>query len=113
MLMTLSCGFVQMYFPLGMTTTRVKSGLLSGPGVNVKPPGFRRHMLLVGTMRWVWLICKIIGEFNGFCTFRFLTVLLGLISLSSIPPSFTETIKSSAPLFTVAISYLLMGKVFE
>lgn len=46
-----------------------------------------------------------------FNTYRFITVLLGLISLNYVAVSFTETIKSSAPIFTVFISKLLLGKV--
>jgi len=41
---------------------------------------------------------------------RFITVLLGLISLNYVAVSFTETVKSSAPIFTVFISKLLLGK---
>lgn len=82
MLTTATCGFIQMYFPCGMykPTQRLS-----------KPPGFYRHMILVG------------------CT-RFLTVLLGLIALNYVAVSFTETIKSSAPLFTVLISRVLLGE---
>ncbi|KAL1116681.1 hypothetical protein AAG570_005153 [Ranatra chinensis] len=82
MLMTGVCGFIQLYFPCGMYRP---SPRLS------RPPGFYRHMLLVG------------------CT-RFTTVILGLISLNYVAVSFTETIKSSAPIFTVVISRLLLGE---
>lgn len=42
MLMTASCGFIQLYFPCGMykPTQRLS-----------KPPGFYRHMVLVGCFR--------------------------------------------------------------
>lgn len=82
MLMTAVCGFVQMYFPCGMyrASTRLS-----------RPPGFYKHMTLVG------------------CT-RFATVVMGLVSLNYVAVSFTETIKSSAPLFTVLISRYLLGK---
>lgn len=82
MLMTATCGFIQLYFPCGMykPTQRLS-----------KPPGFFRHMVLVGC-------------------FRFFTVVLGLIALNYVAVSFTETIKSSAPLFTVLISRLLLGE---
>ncbi|XP_033223534.1 solute carrier family 35 member E2A-like [Belonocnema kinseyi] len=82
MLMTAICGFIQMYFPCGMY--RASSRLM-------RPPGFYRHMTLVG------------------CT-RFMTVVLGLVSLNYVAVSFTETIKSSAPLFTVLISRYLLGE---
>lgn len=39
---------------------------------------------------------------------RFLVVFLGLISLEYVAVSFTETVKSSAPLFTVFISFILL-----
>lgn len=41
---------------------------------------------------------------------RFLVVFLGLISLEYVAVSFTETVKSSAPLFTVLISFLMLGE---
>lgn len=81
MLMTALCGFIQLYIPCGMNKTVHRLN---------KPPGFYRHMILVGT-------------------FRFTTVVLGLVSLNYVAVSFTETIKSSAPLFTVLISRLLLG----
>ncbi|XP_034944969.1 solute carrier family 35 member E2A-like [Chelonus insularis] len=79
---TAICGFIQMYFPCGMYK--------SSPRM-IKPAGFYRHMILVG------------------CT-RFTTVVLGLIALNYVAVSFTETIKSSAPLFTVLISRYLLGE---
>ncbi|GLV38838.1 uncharacterized protein CBL_05837 [Carabus blaptoides fortunei] len=82
MLMTATCGFIQMYFPCGMYKPSQRLN---------RPPGFYRHMILVG------------------CT-RFLTVVLGLVALNYVAVSFTETIKSSAPLFTVLISRLLLGE---
>lgn len=42
--------------------------------------------------------------------FRFTTVILGLIALDYVAVSFTETIKSSAPLFTVLIARYLLGE---
>merc|ERR1712023_187807 len=41
---------------------------------------------------------------------RFATVVLGLVSLKHIAASFTETIKASAPFFTVIIAYLMLGE---
>jgi solute carrier family 35 protein E2 len=40
---------------------------------------------------------------------RFTTVLLGLVALQYVAVSFTETVKSSAPAFTVVISRILLG----
>lgn len=50
---------------------------------------FYRDMALVGVMRGM-------------------TVILGLVSLSHVAVSFTETIKSSAPLFTVVFAQLIL-----
>ncbi|XP_065163807.1 solute carrier family 35 member E2A-like [Atheta coriaria] len=82
MLTTATCGFLQLYYPCGMFKPSSRLN---------KPPGFYRHMILVG------------------CT-RFLTVVLGLVALNYVAVSFTETIKSSAPLFTVLISRILLGE---
>ncbi|XP_044750814.1 solute carrier family 35 member E2A-like [Coccinella septempunctata] len=82
MLITASCGFLQLYFPCGMYKPNQRLH---------KPPGFYRHMVLVG------------------CT-RFLTVVLGLVALNYVAVSFTETIKSSAPMFTVLISRFILGE---
>lgn len=41
---------------------------------------------------------------------RFATVVLGLVSLKHIAASFTETVKASAPFFTVIIAYLMLGE---
>lgn len=57
-----------------------------------RPSSFYRHMVLVGAMRYS-------------------TVLLGLVALNYVAVSFTETVKSSAPAFTVVISRLLLGQV--
>lgn len=46
-----------------------------------------------------------------FYIFRFATVILGLVALNYVAVSFTETIKSSAPLFTVLISRCILGKL--
>lgn len=45
-----------------------------------------------------------------FIFFRFSTLILGLIALWYVPVSFAETVKSSAPVFTVLLAYLLMGE---
>mmetsp|Transcript_12041 Transcript_12041/g.24964 ORF Transcript_12041/g.24964 Transcript_12041/m.24964 type:complete len:258 (-) Transcript_12041:67-840(-) len=41
---------------------------------------------------------------------RFATVVLGLVSLKHVAASFTETIKASAPFFTVIVAYLMLGE---
>lgn len=40
-------------------------------------------------------------------------MILGLVSLNYVAVSFTETIKSSAPIFTVIISRLLLGELLS
>ncbi|KAL1438901.1 hypothetical protein MTO96_047636 [Rhipicephalus appendiculatus] len=42
---------------------------------------------------------------------RFSTVFLGLVALWYVPVSFAETVKSSAPVFTVVISRLVLGEM--
>uniref|UniRef100_A0A3Q2ZPG3 Solute carrier family 35 member E2B n=1 Tax=Kryptolebias marmoratus TaxID=37003 RepID=A0A3Q2ZPG3_KRYMA len=56
------------------------------------PPNFIMIMLFVGLMRW------------------FTTVVLGLVSLKNVAVSFSETVKSSAPIFTVIMSRLILGE---
>lgn len=82
MVMTTVLGFVQIYLPCGMYVPIQREG---------KPPNFWRNMIVVGIM-------------------RFTTVVLGLVALKFVAVSFTETIKSSAPLFTVFISRVLIGE---
>lgn len=62
-------------------------------------------------------ICKCL--FLQFVTFltlsyvppaRFVTVVLGLVSLKNVAVSFAETVKSSAPIFTVIMSRLILGE---
>lgn len=55
------------------------------------PPHFALTMLFVGLM-------------------RFATVVLGLVSLKNVAVSFAETVKSSAPIFTVIMSRMILGE---
>ncbi|XP_054577139.1 solute carrier family 35 member E2B isoform X1 [Eptesicus fuscus] len=55
------------------------------------PPNFVMTMLFVGLM-------------------RFATVVLGLVSLKNVAVSFAETVKSSAPIFTVIMSRMILGE---
>ena len=41
---------------------------------------------------------------------RFTTIMCGLLSLKFVAVSFTETIKSSAPFFTVIFARLILGE---
>ncbi|XP_072888536.1 solute carrier family 35 member E2A isoform X2 [Hemitrygon akajei] len=58
---------------------------------NEYPPNFIMIMLFVGLM-------------------RFATVVLGLVSLKNVAVSFAETVKSSAPIFTVIMSRFILGE---
>ncbi|XP_076472461.1 solute carrier family 35 member E2A-like [Babylonia areolata] len=89
MTMTALCGYIQMYFPLGFHTDTTPSAT-PAPREG-RPPNFWRNMVLVGSLRYS-------------------TVVLGLIALRYVAVSFTETVKSSAPLFTVFISQVLVGE---
>lgn len=82
LLMTTMCGLIQMYLPCGLYHPVHREG---------KPPGFLLNMLVVGSM-------------------RFGTVILGLLALKFVAVSFNETVKSSAPIFTVMISWLILGE---
>ncbi|XP_054722447.1 solute carrier family 35 member E2B-like [Uloborus diversus] len=76
------CGYLQLSFPCNLYTS-VKW--------DRSPPYFFRNMLLVGSL-------------------RFSTLFLGLVALWYVPVSFAETVKSSAPVFTVLLAWLLMGE---
>lgn len=82
MVMTTALGFLQMYLPLGFYKAVDRKG---------KPLNFWKNMIIVGIM-------------------RFSTVVLGLVALKYVAISFTQTIKSSAPIFTVGISYVMLGE---
>lgn len=86
LLVTAVLGLVNMRFPCFMYQTSVAPAKKEPPA---KSTGFYRVMFFVGSM-------------------RFLVVYLGLVSLNYVAVSFTETIKSSAPLFTVIISRLML-----
>ncbi|XP_067950974.1 solute carrier family 35 member E2A-like [Watersipora subatra] len=82
-MITLGGAFNMYVMPCGLHTTSSKS--------RQKPPNFYRNMVVIGG-------------------FRFLTVLLGLIALKHVAVSFTETVKSSAPMFTVLIARVMLGE---
>lgn len=99
------------------------------------PPNFIMIMLFVGVMRCLVIILAAgrsrtlpatepaTSSCASKCRFRrrrplcvcvlssrFTTVVLGLISLKNVAVSFAETVKSSAPLFTVIMSRLILGE---
>jgi len=83
-------GTVQMLMTMLGGYIQIKMG--KNPIRSKKPEGFFKQMTIVGGL-------------------RFLTVLLGLLALNYVAVSFTETVKSSAPAFTVVISRLILGQM--
>lgn len=82
MLSTTVIGFLKMYVPCCLYQHKSRTDY---------PPNFIMIMLFVGLM-------------------RFTTVVLGLVSLKNVAVSFAETVKSSAPIFTVIMSRLILGE---
>ncbi|XP_061760770.1 solute carrier family 35 member E2A-like [Nerophis ophidion] len=82
MLSTTIIGFFKMFVPCCLYQHKSR---------NEFPPNFIMIMLFVGLM-------------------RFTTVVLGLVSLKNVAVSFAETVKSSAPIFTVIMSRLILGE---
>uniref|UniRef100_A0A672GRJ7 Sugar phosphate transporter domain-containing protein n=1 Tax=Salarias fasciatus TaxID=181472 RepID=A0A672GRJ7_SALFA len=82
MLSTTVIGCVKMFVPCCLYQHKSRSEY---------PPNFIMIMLFVGLM-------------------RFTTVVLGLVSLKNVAVSFAETVKSSAPIFTVIMSRLILGE---
>lgn len=76
-------GLVNMYYPCYMGARTREWGR--------RPRSFYYNMAFVGLT-------------------RFLVVFLSLLSLEYVAVSFTETVKSSAPIFTVLMSWLLLGE---
>ncbi|XP_056130288.1 solute carrier family 35 member E2A-like isoform X2 [Lampris incognitus] len=82
MLSTTIIGCLKMFVPCCLYQHKARSEY---------PPNFALIMLFVGLM-------------------RFTTVVLGLVSLKNVAVSFSETVKSSAPIFTVIMSRLILGE---
>lgn len=82
MLSTTIIGCVKMYVPCNLYHHKARTEY---------PPNFLMIMLFVGLM-------------------RFSSVVLGLVSLKNVAVSFAETVKSSAPIFTVIMSRLILGE---
>lgn len=82
MLSTTVIGCLKMFIPCCLYQHKSRSEY---------PPNFIMIMLFVGLM-------------------RFTTVVLGLVSLKNVAVSFAETVKSSAPIFTVIMSRLILGE---
>ncbi|XP_019349446.1 solute carrier family 35 member E2B isoform X1 [Alligator mississippiensis] len=82
MLSTTFIGCVKMFVPCCLYQHKTRISY---------PPNFIMIMLFVGLM-------------------RFATVVLGLVSLKNVAVSFAETVKSSAPIFTVIMSRMILGE---
>nr|XP_033778240.1 solute carrier family 35 member E2B isoform X2 [Geotrypetes seraphini] len=82
MLMTTFIGCIKLFVPCCFYQHKARLSY---------PPNFLMTMLFVGVM-------------------RFATVVLGLVSLKNVAVSFAETVKSSAPIFTVIMSRLILGE---
>ncbi|CAH0481865.1 unnamed protein product [Peronospora belbahrii] len=81
-------------------------------------------MSVIGGLGWEvyvvgWTVCKRglrkmlnngLKDMLLLASVRILTVLFGLTALKYIAVSFTQTIKSSAPFFTVLLTYFLLGQ---
>ena len=95
MMATLVCGYISL---------RWEGRDIGGGGA--RQPGFVKHMTIVGGLRSA---TNIVNNSQDNIS-RFCTVLFGLLALNYVAVSFTETVKSSAPAFTVVISRLILGE---
>lgn len=91
MVITATMGASKMYGSFVLSGCRDRSKLPSTPYSRLPRQEFMCDMAVVGIMRVV-------------------TVILGLVSLKYVAVSFTETVKSSAPFFTVVIARLMLGE---
>jgi len=89
MLMCVVLGFIQIRYSCGLFASRpsVRAALSTPSGYKFTQPS----MVILGTL-------------------RFTTLVLGLTSLNYVAVSFIETIKSSAPIFTVIITAIFIGE---
>jgi len=93
MLSTATYGGIKVFGPRLLAKIKSKRDLSKEDSTETQYSGadFYRNMVLVGVMRGA-------------------TVILGLVSLSHVAVSFTETIKASAPIFTVVFARLMLGE---
>ncbi|XP_078615406.1 solute carrier family 35 member E2A-like [Branchiostoma floridae x Branchiostoma japonicum] len=82
-LCTTVLGFIQLRLPCGQT------GIGRVPGRKSAPPNFLFNMTIGGVL-------------------RFGTTILALLALKNVAASFVETIKSTAPMFTVLITWMML-----
>ncbi|EDQ91266.1 uncharacterized protein MONBRDRAFT_14978 [Monosiga brevicollis MX1] len=92
MIMTATLGAIKVYGPgLWRRAVGGRTRPYEPLGSDKQYTSFWRDMILVGIMRGATVIC-------------------GLVSLSHVAVSFTETIKSSAPFFTVIFAKVILGQ---
>lgn len=119
------CGYFHLKVPIGMNV-QPNPRRASDMRIKVKWSSFSRGLFLVGCLRYVFrmtqkrhhnetlIMFQLISPTNLFIVtfhyFRFSTLLLGLVALWYVPVSFAETVKSSAPVFTVLIARVLLGE---
>lgn len=111
MLSTTIIGCVKMFVPCCLYKHKSRSEY---------PQNFIMIMLFVGLMRYRYLLSAYVNDASSglfgiiYITYiprsRFITVVLGLVSLKNVAVSFAETVKSSAPIFTVIMSRLILGE---
>ena len=83
--MTIIIGYFQQRHSLGMYTVEA---------VRSRKPLCSKYMILIGGLRYA-------------------TAFLGLYALKYVEVSFTETVKSTAPAFTLLISSLILGMLYS
>eukprot|EP00930_Biecheleria_cincta_P104644 TRINITY_DN97014_c0_g1_i1.p1 TRINITY_DN97014_c0_g1~~TRINITY_DN97014_c0_g1_i1.p1 ORF type:complete len:372 (+),score=65.64 TRINITY_DN97014_c0_g1_i1:67-1182(+) len=91
---------------LGAATASTKVADLELAGQGTDAGDFDLDAANGKTRRWR----KTLFQIGAVGVMRFATVVLGLVSLKHVAASFTETIKASAPFFTVIIAYLMLGE---
>mmetsp|Transcript_99338 Transcript_99338/g.289912 ORF Transcript_99338/g.289912 Transcript_99338/m.289912 type:complete len:366 (-) Transcript_99338:85-1182(-) len=79
------------------------AGKAGADGKDLEDPASRKGHKASGWQRSL-------GQMGLVGAMRFATVVLGLVSLKHVAASFTETIKASAPFFTVIVAYLMLGE---
>ena len=67
----------------------------------------------ISTVNTLYSVYTVQNKNDGFFLFlvRFATIVCSLVTLKYVAVSFSETIKSSAPLFTAVIAWIMLGTV--
>ncbi len=107
------CSFVQLKYWHKIKSKFQNSSKRTNPKIfQLKKSNFSRSLIAVGSLRSL-LFRKLINLWiNWWLNLlnRYSTILLGLIALWYTSVSFAETVKSSAPVFTVFISLFVLGE---